>query len=239
MERMTHEDTHVGAARNRNTMVVIQCASTKQSDAGHLQTRDGKRVMFVAAPSLAPQGDGVVYAHPDDVSDTGKTWRKVLRDYNASPENDQFGLLPAWRLYCPRTYQRLKNRFGLDRLFILSAGWGLIRADFLTPNYDITFSNAAEKFKRRTPSMTFHDFHHLRPNDSAAPIVFFGGRNYLNLFCRLTKEAKNPRILNYAGKTKPDAPGCILRKFRKSYTNWHYTCAEEFGRDGRASHGAA
>ena len=40
---------------------------------------------------------------------------------------------------------------GLDRLYILSAGWGLIPGDFLTPNYDITFSAAqnVQRFKRR------------------------------------------------------------------------------------------
>jgi hypothetical protein len=52
---------------------------------------------------------------------------------------------------------RLVEKFGIEKVFILSAGWGLIRADFLTPNYDITFSGSAEAFSddaQRTDTTT-------------------------------------------------------------------------------------
>jgi hypothetical protein len=62
----------------------------------------------------------------------------VLQEYNALPGNNPLGLYPAWRLYENRSYEGLVDRFGVDNLYILSAGWGLISAAFLTPNYDIT-----------------------------------------------------------------------------------------------------
>ena len=63
-------------------LVVIQCAASKRSGAGHLRLNDGRRGMFVASPSCAPRGDGHVYAHPDGDSDRGTSWRDVLREYN-------------------------------------------------------------------------------------------------------------------------------------------------------------
>jgi hypothetical protein len=39
------------------------------------------------------------------------------------------------------------DRFGLENVYVLSASWGLIRADFLTPYYDITFSSSADAYK--------------------------------------------------------------------------------------------
>ena len=213
-------------------LVVIQCAASKRSDAGHLCLNDGRRVMFVASPSCVPRGDGHVYAHPDGDSDRGTSWRDVLREYNEhhnpSPDNNPDGLLPAWQLYCPPVYKLLADRFGQDQLYILSAGWGLIRADFLTPNYDITFSSAANvaSFKRRSPRAIYRDFC-LPPSLTAEPIVFFGGKSYVPLFCKLTAAAKSTRIVYYSGSS-PSAPGCKLRSFGKPFTNWHYKCAAAF-----------
>ena len=71
-------------------------------------------------------------------------------DVVENPGDNRFGLLPAWRLYRNPTYGILAEHWGLDHLYILSAGWGLIPANFLTPNYDITFSAAqnVQRFKR-------------------------------------------------------------------------------------------
>ena len=131
-------------------IVVIQCAARKAAGAGYLRTRDGRKVMFVADPDLAPRDGGCIYARPDDIAGTGTSWRAVLRQYNENPGDNRLGLLPAWRLYRNSTYEILAEHCGLDRLYILSAGWGLIPADFLTPNYDITFSTAqnVHRFKR-------------------------------------------------------------------------------------------
>ena len=221
-------------------LVVIQCAARKRTSAGCLRTQDGRRVMFVADPSLAPRGDGTVYAHPDDDSGSGMSWRDVLREYNrnfkANLGDNLHGLLPAWQLYCPPTYQILADRFGLDRLFILSAGWGLIRADFLTPNYDIALSSASnvEKFKRRSPRATYRDFC-LSPSIASEAIVFFGGKSYVPLFCDLTASATGPRTVFYAG-SRPPAPGCTLSSFGKPFTNWQYQCAAAFVRGAADPH---
>ena len=51
--------------------------------------------MFVAKPDAAPPGGSEVYARPDDVSDTGKSWRTVLQEYNAAPGDNPLGLLPV------------------------------------------------------------------------------------------------------------------------------------------------
>ena len=208
-------------------IVVIQCAAGKQHHAGHLRTRDGLNVMFVARPDCAPPHSDRIYARPDDPSDRGTSWRTVLQEYNDAPGTNPLGLLPAWQLYRNTTYGMLFERFGPDQLYVLSAGWGLIRADYLTPNYDITFSRArnVEPFKRRGPMDAYEDFGF--PFGIAEPIVFFGGRDYISLFCRLTEDAKVERTVFYAG-SKVDAPGCTLRRFGDPFTNWHYQCAKEF-----------
>ena len=208
-------------------IVVIQCAARKQDHAGRLRALDGRNVMFVAKPDAAPPSGSQVYARPDDVSDTGKSWRTVLQEYNAVPGDNPLGLLPAWQLYKNSTYNILADHCGPDRLYILSAGWGLIRADFLTPNYDITFSKArnVEPFKRRGHHETYDDF--KLPTGATESIVFFGGRDYISLFCKLTAKAKGHRIVFYAG-SGTDAPGCALRRFGDPFTNWHYQCARAF-----------
>ena len=219
-------------------IIVIQCTAKKQDHAGHLRTRDGRSVMFVAKPDAAPVGTGQLYARPDDVSDTGESWRTVLQEYNeeynGAPGTNPYCLLPAWQLYKNGTYKILADHCGTDRLYILSAGWGLIRADFLTPNYDITFSRA-EPFKQRDCPEAFEDF--SLPPGIEYDIVFFGSRGYIRLFCRLTAHAKGRRTVFYAGNTVGEdaTPGCTLRKYEPSkntYRNWHYECARYYAEAG-------
>jgi hypothetical protein len=76
----------------------------------------------------------------DDFCGVATSWWPALRTYNRQPRDNPLGLYPAYRLYENRTYERLADRFGLLKLYILSAGWDLIAANFLTPYYDITFS---------------------------------------------------------------------------------------------------
>jgi hypothetical protein len=52
--------------------------------------------------------------------------------------------MPAFQLYQNEAYRRLADKVGTQKLYILSAGWGLIGAMFLTPSYDITFTAQAE-----------------------------------------------------------------------------------------------
>lgn len=208
-------------------IVVIQCASGKKPDAGHLRSTNGQEVMFVAGPEIAPADESYAYARPDDVSDTGESWRAVLFTYNADPENNPLHLLPAWQLYNNKTYEMLAEHCGLDRLFILSAGWGLVRADFLIPAYDITFSANAPMYKRRR-SGDWYDDSNMLPK-SQEHIVFFGGKDYVNLFCTLSSDARVRRTVWYNAKDAPCAPGCVVRRFHTTTrTNWHYECAKAF-----------
>jgi hypothetical protein len=206
--------------------VVIQCAASKRSNAGHMRRRDGTPVMFVADPAHAPRASDLVYARPDDFGDDGRTWRDALLEYNRSPGSNPLRLLPAFALYGNPTYGRLAAKFGIDKLFILSAGWGLIPAAFLTPAYDITFSQNAEDFKRRRKSNTYQDFS-LFPADLDEALVFLGGNGYLPLFATLTHGAKGRRVAFYNSMNLPEAPGCTLQRYlTKTRTNWHYECAQ-------------
>ena len=219
---------------NGSPTIVIQCAARKRSRAGCLRLRGGRELLFVANPANAPQDGPYAHAHPDDLADTGETWRKQLLRYNDLHKDvagdNPLGLLPAGQLYKDPIYARLAEKYGLERLYILSAGWGLIRADFLTPNYDITISNSnnVESYKRRRERDAYGDWRML-PNDTADPVVFFGGKSYIKLFCALTERVKWPRYVFFNLRKAPDAPGCHLRKFdTRTKTNWHYECARAF-----------
>jgi hypothetical protein len=210
--------------------IVIQCAASKQPGAGFLRTRGGKRVLFVANPNQAPKCSECHYARPDDPADNGETWRETLVLYNKTRDNP-FGLCQAYELYENDLYRRLVHRFGIEKTFILSAGWGLINAAFLTPNYDITFSanaRSATPYKFRYKTDVYRDFRQL-PADTGEPIIFFGGKDYVPLFCSLTENIKEKRFLFYNSRIMPRAPGCMLKRFdTTTRTNWHYECASAF-----------
>lgn len=206
-------------------IVVIQCAATKQANAGCLVAANDKPVIFVANPEMAP-ADGIhIFARPDGRSDYGKPWREVLLEYNLTAADNPLGLCQAYRLYDNAVYGRLVERFGMEKLYVLSAGWGLINAAFLTPYYDITFSASTEGYKRRRKYHHYDDFRML-PNDITEEIVFLGGKDYVPLFCSLTSVVKACRTVFFNSKQAPDAPGCTAKFFPTSRrTNWHYECA--------------
>ncbi len=185
-----------------------------------------------AEPKSTPGSAIVDYARPDDevnnVADGDLTWRDHLTSYNAKPGGNPLELMPAWQLYGNRTYKKLLDRFGQDKLYVLSAGWGLLAADFLAPMYDITFSASAEGYKRRRSRDRYSDFSTL-PAETTEPVVFFGGKDYVSLFCELTKDIKSVRYIFYNSASPPDAPGCELVRFNtRTRTNWHYQCAQAF-----------
>lgn len=218
-------------------IVVIQCASRKQPGAGHLRMRSGRRVMFVARPEFAPRGGELVWARPDDLSDVaGGTWRLELEAANSAGGGGT-GLLRAFELYQPAAFGRLANTFGIANLFILSAGWGLVRGNYRLPQYDITFSKQAEPYKRRQPDDRYQDLNQLPPTP-AGPVVFLGGRDYLPLFSALTQSLRAPVIVPFRCEPADRAPGVTqdghLRfvPYRTTAkTNWHYGCAERLCAD--------
>ena len=134
--------------------VVIQCAASKYNCAGKLRSSSGEEVLFVADPERCVSVPaGMRYARPDDLcGEKAATWRDLLKHYNEQPDNP-CKLFRAADLYAPKEhefrnlYRELVGVFGWDHVFILSAGWGLIRASFWTPDYNITFSAQGKKDK--------------------------------------------------------------------------------------------
>ena len=207
---------------------VIQCAATKQTKAGRFRTATGKPVLFVADPSKAPTSADCLYARPDDLSDDGTSWRECVLRYNNAPDPNPLGLLPAFMLYENDIYRRLVEKFGLKNTYILSAGWGLITAAFLTPDYDITFSPSADAYKRRKHNDTYRDFCML-PADVEEPVLFFGGRDYAPFFAEVTKSINTRKTVFYNSVEPPAVPGCVLQRFETTTrTNWQYECAKAF-----------
>lgn len=208
--------------------VVIQGSESRQPHAGLLTARHGQRVLFVADPAQAPREPDICHARPDGFSSFAGCWRNLVLGYNANPRNNPLGLLPAHALYPEEIYRRLVEELGPKQTYILSAGWGLIGASFLTPNYDITFNPGADPFRRRKPSDRYNDFCML-PDDTDEDLYLFADADYLPLFCRLTASYPGRRIVFYRSEKPPEAPGCTLRKFATAVeTNWHQECARTF-----------
>lgn len=218
--------------------IVIVCAANKKPRAGCLRRQDGQKVKFVADPDRASHAESYVYAQPDDSSDVGVSWRETLRQHNETPEGNRLGLLQAWKLYSNSTYEYLARKHGTERLYILSGAWGLIPATFLTPMYDITFSTGkhVKPYQRRKAEDCYGNFCML-PDNIVEPVVFFGGKDYVEFFCSLTKGIKAERYIFYNTSHPPKVlPGCQTRKFetehRKNRSSrreiWYYKCARDF-----------
>lgn len=210
--------------------VVIQCSSSKSKRAGSF-TLSGRHVKFVAHPELHTDLNGkTALFRPDDLNPTTLiTWRDHLLVYNQRSENPGL-LLQAVNLYAPEIYRRLLQHVGVGNLFILSAGWGLIKADFLVPDYDITFSFQAEPWKRRTKDDEFHDFVQLAQGDITAgeQVYFFGGKDYLPLYYSVIKNLVARKVIYFTSNHIPRENGFEYIHYGFRGTNWHYRCAKDF-----------
>ncbi len=215
--------------------IVIACAGGKRAGAGLMRTTKGKPVKFVAQSKLAPKDAPYNYAMPDDISDDGTSWRVRLCAYNATHEkngDNPFDLLPAWELYKPPIYGKLVKEYGAENVYIMSAGWGLVSADFLVPDYDITYSSSAKgenAYKRRRKNNWVDKDFCMLPKESTDRVVFFGGKDYLKRFCELTKGYAGERVCYYNAGKCPDVEGVTLKKYEtRTRTNWQYECAQKF-----------
>lgn len=214
-------------SRTENMIVVIQCAGGKQKDAGHMKDA-GRKVLFVADPASAPQSDSVIYKRPDDAASSGRSCRDMLEDYNRNRRKDNpLDLFPAWELYTKPAYRELAEYFGIGNLYILSAGWGLVKADYLLPKYDITFSTsvgrlpAPAKAGPRLPRLR-----HATRNDFGACRV--PGWERLRPALPAPDGQRRSATVVFNSKTPPRVPGCELKRYQsRTRTNWHYECAKK------------
>ena len=70
--------------------------------------------MFVAESEAdAARRKEYVYAHPDDLSESGITWRERLLRYNREPGTNPLGELQAWELYQNSVYSRLVKAYSI------------------------------------------------------------------------------------------------------------------------------
>ena len=232
-------------------IVVISCTSGKRKRPGsRLKTKGGKLVEFVAHPEIAPQDQRIVYKHPDCESGYGGSWRKMLKEYNNDPNASPLGtlgLFKAWELYRPQRkayreiYDELANTFEQENVYILSAGWGLIRSDFLTPYYDITFSpnSNIEAWKRRDYEKSKNKYNDLCqiPEGIEDPIVFMGGDKYVQPFIDLTRDLDAQKVIffyskNNREKKKRYSSEYDLRVYchpaiERMVRVWYYQCARD------------
>jgi len=129
--------------------------------------------------------------------------------------------------------------FGAQSVFILSAGWGLIRSDFLTPEYDITFSTQKKvpAWARRSKRLSspLPDLNHLAGAVSSPdePVHFFGGRDSLPLLQALTGHLGLRVVVHHKGD-RP-SPSCFAYEpfACDRNQNWHYVAAEAFIRTAK------
>ena len=211
---------------------VIQCAKSKREDGFWREA--GAEVTFVAHPDLSPDPD---VAHPDDQDAQGTSYRQKVADYNRvyrETGRNPMGLRPAAELYTHPTYAELSEAFPPDRLYILSAGWGLVRSDTLLPNYDVTFSAAsgAPPCSRRHNKEDWDDFNELPTGKT--PLVFIGGKSYLEPFAYLTRSYPGHKSAWINTVLDFTIPGVELRRFETDgKTNWHYELARALIRDER------
>ena len=208
--------------------VVVQCAGSK---VGKWWTWQGRPVKFVAHPELCEPSSEWLYARPDDtIPGYPYTWRQVLVAYNRTGKNPG-GLCRAGDLYKRRAYGQLVDACGWEHTYILSAGWGLVRADYLLPWYDITFAGRADPCQRRRKGDPYDDFNQLAEADvdPEESICFFGGKDYLPLYYQLTRELPGRKLIYHTSKRLKKEEGYEYVEYVTARrTNWHYSCVEDF-----------
>jgi len=215
--------------------IIIACTSKKR-DGGSFKS-NGETVKFVAHPEYAPHSDHYIYARPDDISDDGRlSWWERLRDYNENYKNTKenpCNMLPAFELYKNPIFEKLVNEFCIENVFIISAGWGIIPADYLTPIYDITASNRGEAHSKIKIEDTLKKVPNMLP-DNGEDIIFLGGKDYQKLFHKLFRNYEGEKIIFYycqpdlTAQRSKDNDGFELRPYQSSNPRkWYYECAEE------------
>jgi hypothetical protein len=190
---------------NDNFKVILTCAGTKHRNK-ELEY-NGIKIDFRWTPSQNNQ-----YKPFDKIPSKNISWKQFLEEINKENANNVIeeiaydNIVSAYKLYNPlfenrNIYVDLHNCL-LDRFFIASAGWGIVRSDFRLPNYDITFTEPKKEQdanKYRNPNRTdflldINEFENLKEDDD---ILFFGSKNYLKQFISLTQNLPNRKVVIY------------------------------------------
>jgi hypothetical protein len=215
-----------------NIKVIIQCAGKKERNAKSF-CNSGGRILFRAKPDS--QSNSVTpWSH---IQNTSMTWIDCVQKYNGSgvlPDGifieNNAKLARAGDLYLRSAYRELINHFDYNSVFILSAGWGLVRGDTKIPAYDITFSNQAEKDCRITPTERSGYGTVLSDVGECDKLHLFITKAYLDYWNRaFTRyiQCKNI-ILHWNESFCPSENYTIARHNFEPCTNWHYKAVSQY-----------
>jgi hypothetical protein len=215
-----------------NYIPVLVCSSRKTKD---WFSYKGQAVKFAAAPQKAPK-DAFTYYRPDDqIPGENRTWRDLVLEQNYP------GLVPAYRLYSRDIYRDFYREFD-NRFYILSAGWGIIRASFKIPAYNITYSTAPKtpEHARRTDDCGWKDINHLKKDceglDGDSKIILFAGSDYAPHFCAMTESIRYRKKIVYnsekARRMSEQWPDFEYAPFQTpNKSSWVYEAAGNFLRE--------
>jgi hypothetical protein len=213
---------------NKKYIPVLCCSSSKTKDRF---CYNGQSIKFVAFPRMVPQ-DGVIFHKPDDkIPGTNITWRDLVLNGQNDPKLD---LVPAYRLYSRNIYRDIYDKFD-NCFYILSAGWGIIRADFKIPAYDITYSTAPNmpKYVKRSDNYGWNDINHLKEDsvkfDRDSEIILFAGSDYVSPFCDMVQSIPYQKKILYKSKKVIQRHGFVYEYYKTNKnTTWVYEAAETF-----------
>jgi len=220
-------------------IIVIQCAGSHVPNAATL-TLNGNAVHFVAQPQ-----DRQMDKQPwDQIPGSNKTWIDCVKAYNevggalpgeyiklnVGTENGRL-LMQCGNLYKHPGYGELMAACGLRNVYILSAGWGLVRGDKFIPNYDVTFSQAGDPNVRiAVRDRLQYPFMSDEIPDNGE-INLFISRAYAPYWSRLYRGAAQRTVLHWRlGQKLPDRQyGTVIKHdCGKQVTNWQYKAARQF-----------
>jgi hypothetical protein len=218
-------------------VVVIACSGPKIGS--NLINQNKQKIKFVSAPNQCinyRSVEDILFFHPDDLIENNKSGRDLILEM----QNDNSYLTKAYELYKERLdikdeiYVNLYNKFK-SNLYIISAGWGIIRADFKLPNYDITFKTGVSPCNYRSFQVLFNDFNHLKNIPVDEIIVFIGSPDYINFFYSMTKDIPNKKVIFWKKAETPTKFKniCNDKNFYFKYyetkkrTGWYYELARK------------
>jgi hypothetical protein len=225
----------------KNYIPILCCSSEKDGKTESKFYYKGKSYKFVASPRMVSQ-NGVTFQKPDDkIPDENRTWRDLVVNGQKDPSLD---LVEAYRLYKPDIFRDLYHEFD-NRFYIFSAGWGIIRANFKIPFYDITYSTDSKvpKYAMRKDNFGWKDIIHL--NDDYlnedygkfyrdAEVIVFAGSDYVEpFFCDMAQSKLYipPKriMIKYKSQNLIQRQDFVYEYYETDInTNWHYEAAKEF-----------